>query len=226
MQAPTMEKRIFWVGHASFYIKADDATIFIDPFKVSGSVKERADLVLITHAHPDHNSEADIEKIAKDTTKFIAANKCAEGREKSIIGRSKPGYKTKFKGIGIEAVAAYNDTKERMQYHPKSEEWVGYIIDIGGTRIYHAGDTDNIKEMSDLKDRDIDIALLPVGGTYTMGAAEAVHAAKAIAPKRIVPMHYKMLLGKEKSEILENELKSKLDNIMVMREVQEPLYYF
>jgi L-ascorbate metabolism protein UlaG (beta-lactamase superfamily) len=213
---------LFWIGHASFYIKAGDTTIFIDPFKVTNKIKARADLVLVTHSHHDHDDPASVEMVKKDGTEFIGANKCLEGHKKLAV--SKPGFKTKFKGIGIEAVPAYNTKEERLKFHPKSEGWVGYIIDVEGLRIYHAGDTDHIPEMGALK--DIDIALLPMGGTYTMGAAEAIEAANSIAPKSIVPMHYKMLLGKEKSDNLEKELKSKLDNVMIMREVQDPVYSF
>src|SRR5271155_4069129 len=95
-----LEDKIFWIGHASFYIKTKDTTIFIDPFKISDKIKEKADLILITHQHPDHNSKIDIEKVRKDDTKFIAAEKCLDQKEyKHML--SKPGFSTKFNGIGI-----------------------------------------------------------------------------------------------------------------------------
>lgn len=218
-----IDETLFWIGHASFYIKTNDGTIFIDPFRVSDTIKEKADIILITHAHFDHNSKNDIEKVRKDGTRFIAANKCLD---QSVFKHelSKPGFRTKFNGIEIEAVPAYNKRSERAQFHPKSENWVGYIIDINGTRIYHAGDTDLTDEMKEIN--DIDTALLPMGGTYTMTMEEAIEAANSIKPKRFVPMHYKMLLGKEPSSKLESELKSRMGNAMVMKEVQEPIYSF
>lgn len=213
---------IFWVNHACFYLKANDTTIFIDPFRVSDMVREKADLILITHAHHDHNSKPDIEKIRQKGTKFIGAQKSLEG-EKEVI-RSKPGFKTKFKDIEIEAVPAYNNMEEKLQFHPKHENWVGYIININGFRIYHAGDTDLIPEMKSLN--DIDVALLPMGGKYTMTVDEAIQAAKVINPKSVVPMHYKMLLGEMGSSELERKVKARLSNSIIMREVQDPIYSF
>ncbi|MGA2799966.1 MAG: MBL fold metallo-hydrolase [Candidatus Micrarchaeaceae archaeon] len=217
-----IDDTLFWIGHASFYIKARNSTIFIDPFRVGSAVKEKADLVLVTHAHFDHNSKEDIDKVSKGNTKYIGAAKCLEGYKMAAV--SKPGFRTLFNGIKIEAVPAYNNREERLQFHPKAENWVGYIIEIDGTRIYHAGDTDSIPEMAGLK--DIDIALLPMGGKYTMTMEEALGAEKAINAKSIVPMHYKMLLGEEGSRRLEKELKAKLDNVHIMREVQAPIYSF
>jgi len=217
-----IEDTLFWIGHASFYIKAKDLVLFIDPFNVSDKVKTKADLVLVTHAHMDHNDPSSIEKVKKVSTEFIGANKCLDGYEK--LATSKPGFKTEFNGISIEAVHAYNTREERLKFHPKSENWVGYIIDIDGFRIYHAGDTDNIAEMRALE--DIDVALLPMGGNYTMALDEAVEAAEIISPKTVIPMHYKMLLGEAGSKELERKLKSKLSNVLIMKEVQEPKYSF
>ena len=85
---------------------------------------------------------------------------------------------------------AYNLNK---QFHPKSNGWMGVVVTVSGKRIYHAGDTDNIPEMSNLK--NIDIALLPVSGTYVMTAEEAADAANRIMPKMAVPMHYGSIIG-------------------------------
>ncbi|HLD77650.1 MAG TPA: MBL fold metallo-hydrolase, partial [archaeon] len=96
------------------------------------------------------------------------------------------------RGVPIKAVPAYNVKEERLSYHPKRNGWVGFVLTVNGVRIYHAGDTDFIPEMKDLG--NIDVALLPIGGTYTMDAAEAAQAANAVAAKVTVPMHYKALL--------------------------------
>jgi len=217
-----IEKMLFWIGHASFYIEANGTTLFVDPFKVTERVKAKADLILVTHAHHDHDDPASVERVRKEDTKFIGANKCLNGYKK--LATSKPGFKTKFNGIEIEAVPAYNTKEERLKFHPREENWVGYIIDVEGLRIYHAGDTDHIPEMGALK--DIDVALLPVGGTYTMNVDDAIGAAKSISPKTVIPMHYKMLLGEPGSEELERKLKSRLGNVLIMQEVQDPIYSF
>jgi L-ascorbate metabolism protein UlaG (beta-lactamase superfamily) len=219
-----IEDKIFWIAHAGFYIKANGTTIFIDPFKVSDKVQEKADLILLTHAHFDHTNKPDIEKVRKDDTKFIAAQKCLDKNEYKNLVVSKPGFKTSFDGIAIEAVPAYNLKSERLQFHPKSEQWVGYIITVDGERIYHSGDTDMIPEMEQLS--GIDIAFLPMGGTYTMTLDEAAEAATAIAPKTVVPMHYKMLLGEAGSAQLEKNVKAKIKNVKIMSEVQDPIYSF
>ncbi|MEM3827206.1 MAG: MBL fold metallo-hydrolase, partial [Candidatus Micrarchaeaceae archaeon] len=113
---------------------------------------------------------------------------------------------------------------ERLSFHPKSNKWVGYVIEAEGERIYHAGDTDAIPEMKEL--HGIDYALLPVGGTYTMTAEEAVEATRYIKPRHVVPMHYKNLLGRDGAEKAEQILRSKLDNVVTLKEVQEPTYSF
>lgn len=219
-----IDDKIFWVAHAAFYIKTDDATIFIDPFQVSDKVKEKADLILLTHAHQDHTNKPDIEKVRKEDTKFIASKKCLDGKEYKNLTISKPGFKTSFNGVEIEAVPAYNLKAERLKFHPKNEEWVGYILTIDGERIYHAGDTDVIPDMKQLT--DIDLALLPMGGTYTMTLEEAAEAAETIAPKRVSPMHYKALLGEAGSRELEKNAKAKIKNVKIMKEVQDPVYSF
>ncbi len=218
-----IEESIFWIGHASFYIKTNAGNVFIDPFKVNDTFSEKADLVLVTHDHFDHHSASDIGKVRKPDTKFIAANNCLKG-ERNLIAVAKPGSSIDFKGVKVTAVPAYNLRDERLKFHPKSENWVGYIIETGGRRIYHAGDTDLIPEMGSLE--NIDVALLPCGGTYTMSLDEAAKAADRIKPRTVVPMHYKMLLGKEKSEELESNAKSLIGNARIMKEVQSPLYSF
>lgn len=219
-----ISKRLFWIGHASFYLKSNGYTIYIDPFKISDNVAktEKADMILITHAHFDHFSKEDIQKVSKEETKIITSLQTLEKSGKVEVAT--PGFKSAFHGIHIEAVPAYNVKSERLNFHPKSNRWIGYIIESEGERIYHAGDTDAIPEMKEL--RDIDYALLPIGGTYTMDAEEAVEAVGYIKPKHLIPMHYKNLLGQEGSRKAEQILRSKLDNVITLKEVQEPTYSF
>ncbi len=220
---------LFWIGHASFYIKEEknNLNVYIDPFNLDESiVKNKADIILITHAHFDHYSKVDINKIIKTDTKIITASNCLSENEFDNVITLKPYQKYSVDNIEIETIPAYNNKKEKLQFHPKEKDWLGFIISINNVKIYHAGDTDFIEEMKKLKEKNIDIALLPMGGHYTMEIDEAIEAAKAIGAKNIAPIHYKNLLGKENSENLEEKLKQKLDNAIILKEIQEPTYKF
>ena len=173
---------IEFLGHASFIINNN---IFIDPYNIE--TDKKADLILITHSHYDHCSLEDIQKIMKPETIVIGPPDCSskfsriEGLKTKIIT---PGKKFTSNNLIIEAVPAYSTKKP---YHPKENEWVGYIITINNKKIYHAGDTELIPEMNNL---NVDIALLPIGGTYTMNVQEAVQAVSKIKTKIAIPMHF------------------------------------
>ncbi len=219
-----MFENLNWIGHASFYIKSGGFIIYIDPFNVSERIasSNKADLILVTHAHFDHFSKPDIEKIKKEDTLIITSTQTMnEGKNVKI---AKPGFKHNFNGISIEAVPAYNTVKERLGFHPKANEWVGYVLDVDDGTIYHAGDTDFVPEMKKLK--GIDLALLPMGGTYTMNTDEAIEAANAIDAKKVAPMHYKNLLGKDGSALAEQKFSKNVKNALLLNEVQEPTYAF
>ncbi|MBN2271596.1 MAG: MBL fold metallo-hydrolase [Sedimentisphaerales bacterium] len=176
-----------WLGHASFRISNEDTVVYIDPWKLRDSPHD-ANLVLVSHSHHDHYSPDDIEKVSGDDTKLAASNDVVlKERNGQTIA---PGMTLEFVGVRVQGVPAYNPAK---QFHPKANQWVGFIIEIGGKRIYYAGDTDITDEMKSLK--DIDVALLPVGGTYTMSAAEAAEAAGYIKPKLAVPYHWGDIVG-------------------------------
>jgi len=176
-----------WFGHASFRISDEDTVVYIDPWKLKDAPHD-ADLVLVSHSHYDHYSSGDIAKVSGDDTKLAASNDVIlkEGGGQAIM----PGLTLELGAVRVQGVPAYNTNK---QFHPKSNQWLGFIIDIAGKRIYYAGDTDLIDEMKTLK--DIDIALLPVGGTYTMNAAEAAEAVGYIKPKLAVPYHWGDIVG-------------------------------
>ncbi len=167
--------------------------IYIDPFKISTS--EKGSIVLITHEHFDHCSIEDLRKVCDVSTELVCPPDCqskimASKVQCKNVHLVTPGTTLTIGDVQIEIVAAYNTNKN---FHPKDNEWVGYIITLGGARIYHAGDTDVIPEMDSF--RSIDIACLPVSGTYVMTPNEAVQAADKIKPKIAIPMHYGAVIG-------------------------------
>lgn len=179
-------EHIKWLGHAGFSVTAGGKVIFIDPYEIGDCGK--ADIILITHSHYDHCSVPDINKIKTPSTVFVTEKESAAilSGDVRVV---KPGDKISVSGIEIEAVPAYNINKN---FHPKKNNWLGFILINGNNKIYHAGDTDLIPEMDSFA---ADIALLPVSGTYVMTADEAVEAAKLIKPKIAVPMHYDAIVG-------------------------------
>lgn len=179
--------KIFWLGHASFKLDAGGKIIYFDPWKVK---KDKSDLILITHSHFDHLSLDDVRKIQTKET-VIVATKDSASKLSGDVRIVSAGDKIEIKGVQVEAVPSYNVGKN---YHPKTSGWVGYIITVDGTRIYHAGDTDAIEEMKRLS---VDIALLPVGGTYTMTADEAAGIANVLRPRIAIPMHWGSIVGSE-----------------------------
>ncbi len=182
-----MDITLQWLGHASFKICHEDTVIYIDPWKLKDSPHD-ASLVLVSHSHYDHYSTEDIARISSAETKLVASTDVVT-KEKSgemILN----GLSIDFGSVRVSGVAAYNPGK---QFHPKANKWVGFVIEVGSKRIYYAGDTDLTDEMKSLK--EIDIALLPVGGTYTMDATEAAEATKFIKPKRAIPYHWGDIVG-------------------------------
>lgn len=179
-----MIEKIHWLGHASFRIDGSKC-IYIDPWKLANPIK--ADLIFVTHDHFDHLSITDIDRIKKPSSQIIAAASCRESLPEARIVR--PGQKFEVDGIGVEVVYAYNKDKK---FHPRSGDRAGYVITIDGKRIYHAGDTDHIPEMKDIR---CDVALLPVSGTYVMTAEEAALAVSDLQCTHAVPMHWGEIIG-------------------------------
>ena len=179
---------IQWLGHAGFLLEGEGKKIYIDPFRIAQepAFDDRADILLITHEHYDHCSPDDIRKVRKsDTTTLIPENCSLEfkGDARRVAEGDILADGLEIKGTRIEVVPAYNIDKP---YHPRGLG-VGYIVELEGLRIYHAGDSDFIPEIEAI---NADIALLPIGGTYTMNEEEAANAAAVISPGFTIPMHY------------------------------------
>lgn len=182
-----MSVEILWYHHASFRIAGAGCAVYIDPWKLPDDPHD-ADVVFVSHSHYDHCSPEDIAKVSRDDTTVIAP---AETIEKLAAANAvAPGERLTIREVTLEAVAAYNIGK---QFHPAGNHWCGAVLTLAGQRIYYAGDTDLIPEMSDLA--EVDLALLPVGGTYTLTAAEAARACQAIGCKQAVPYHWGDIVG-------------------------------
>lgn len=183
-----LAKKIVWLGHDSFRIDAEK-TVYIDPYQISSGPE--ADLILITHEHFDHCSPDDVSKIQGPGT-VIVTEKDSAKKLSGDVRVLKPGESLELDGIKIRTVPSYNTDKD---FHPRANAWLGFIVEVEGGAIYHAGDTDFIPEM---KDFEVDIALLPVSGTYVMTSEQATKAAIAVNPKLAIPMHYGAIVGDEK----------------------------
>ncbi|CAB5151188.1 hypothetical protein D3OALGA1CA_4432 [Olavius algarvensis associated proteobacterium Delta 3] len=197
---------IKWLGHDSFRIEGSK-TIYIDPYQIGSGAP--ADLVLVTHEHFDHCSPDDVSKVQVPGTKVITEKDSAT-KLSGDVQILTPGEHITVEGVTIEALPAYNVDKS---FHPKEKGWLGFIVEMDGVRIYHAGDTDYIPEMSGLK---TDIALLPISGTYVMTAAEAVEAALAIQPQIAIPMHYGAIVGDTSdAETFKSALEGKIEVVVL-----------
>lgn len=212
-------ENVKWFGHASFSFVDENGNriYYVDPFDLKTKNLEEADIIFITHAHSDHFSPSDITKILKDNTMVVATVdvlekiNLPENRKFTV----KPNQSYTIKDFSFATIPAYNNHPQKLNFHPKSNNWVGYIFALNEKMIYHAGDTDFIEEMKRLKSLNLDIAMLPMGGTYTMDVIEAAAAANAICAKTTIPMHYKNLL-REKSEDAQEKFKKLVTNSKVV----------
>ncbi len=185
-----MIDNIEFLGHATFRIRSA-RTIYFDPYQLRSD--EPADIILITHSHFDHLSVDDVKKIARRDSVVICSKDCVE-QVTPLVGQVigiDPFEHAEVGEISVESVPAYNTNKD---FHPKENNWNGYIVTLGGTRYYHPGDTDKIPEMKDVQ---TDVAFLPVGGSYTMDYQEAAEAVQLIDPTYAIPMHYGSIVGSE-----------------------------
>jgi len=186
LDLPDLLARLHWLGHASFRFDGPP-TIYFDPVASFKNEPPPADIILISHSHNDHYSISTLKRISNSETVIIASPSVATlapldgipGKVHSLH----PGERMTIGAVEIEVVPAYNLNKP---YHPKEAGALGFIVTLYGRRIYFAGDTDLIPEMADIH---AEVAILPVGGTYTMDAEEAAQAIALIKPTIAIPMH-------------------------------------
>jgi L-ascorbate metabolism protein UlaG (beta-lactamase superfamily) len=209
MRRKTMPVSIKWFPPSWIQISAQNKIIYIDPAYLKTYFKnhpkriefsswpdpidglpeelEKADLILVTHHHKDHCKRVTVERLRRADTLVVAPERCVKelGADIKTI---KPGERLSIDNVVIKAVQAYNTEQQSStrKQHQKGQG-VGYLIMIAGKMIYHAGDTDFVPEMRELG--RVDVALLPVGGKFTMDLDEAVQAAIAINPEVVIPMH-------------------------------------
>lgn len=180
--------RIHWLGHASFRINGpphdDRPVIYVDPWRLPADAPQ-ADLILISHDHHDHCSPGDIQKIYTDDTLILGNERVAHQLDYPVrVMREWQGASSLCGGASVRAIPAYTLD---YAYHDRSYGGLGYLISVSRLDIYYAGDTGLIPEMGKIR---CDVALLPVGGSYTMGIDEAVEAVARIQPHIAIPMHY------------------------------------
>lgn len=198
--------------HSSIKINGEKI-IYIDPYKIK-EINKDADLIFITHEHYDHYSIEDINKIKKSNTRFIVPKSM---KNRLVIDRISENdiisvdVKNKYNidDIEFETIPAYNINKS---FHPKNNNWVGYIININNIKYYIVGDTDITDEAINVK---CDIAFIPIGGTYTMDYKEAATLTNKIKPKYAIPIHYGLIVGKYEdaikySNLLDKEIECKI----------------
>lgn len=193
----------------SIRIRGNGKVIYIDPFQMKESPRD-ADFVLITHDHYDHFSPEDLAKVSGEHTVLVVPEKMAERAEAVSdlvckIVSVRPGAHYEINGLLFDTVPAYNRVKP---FHPKSAGWVGYILEVDGKKVYVAGDTDATKEARQVQ---CDVALVPIGGTFTMDARRAAELINTIRPAIAIPTHYGTIVGKpEDAEVFAGKVRESI----------------
>ena len=191
----------------------EEKVFYFDPLKVNEMYD--ADYIFITHTHWDHFSKEDIVKIKKEDTKIIGPKDIKEeaitlGFLENNIYIVEPYQELSFESVKIKTVLAYNKEKP---FHPKENNWVGYVITINNTIYYITGDTDALKENESI---DCDVLFVPIGGTYTMNKKEAAEFTNKLNPKTVIPIHYGLVVG-TKEDI--NWFKLNVNNQIKVKEL-------
>ena len=187
-----MLENISIIHHSSIKF-SDNIKIYFDPYEINENNND-ADIIFITHNHYDHYSENDIKKIYNANTKFIIPKDLEKellnlGIKKENIVTVAPNNNYNVLDISFKTIPAYNINKP---FHPKENNWVGYLINYNNFIYYIAGDTDITEDNKLIK---CDVAFLPIGGKYTMNYKEAAELTNIIKPKIVVPIHYGLIVG-------------------------------
>ncbi len=187
----SLADRITVNTQSSIRIEDGGKTLYFDPIEIKGNPQD-ADVIFVTHPHGDHFSPAAITRIRRADTLLVVpqsmADKAKEAGMRTLAVAPDGSYDAD--GIAFETVPAYNPAK---RFHPRGNDWVGYVVTLGGVRVYVAGDTDETDEAAAVR---CDLALIPVGGTYTMTPAEAASLIRRMKPAAVIPTHYGSLVGK------------------------------
>jgi L-ascorbate metabolism protein UlaG (beta-lactamase superfamily) len=183
-------ERITWFWQSSLRWHGDGLTVYVDPRAVPEDAPP-ADLILLTHAHDDHFAPEDIARVTKSSTKLVAPHDVAAMLSGDVTTVA-PGESHEVAGVRFTTVPAYNIREEALDFHPKANRWVGYLVELEGRTYYHAGDTDHLPELESIR---TSVAFVPVGGYYTMDVPEAAELVRAMAPQLAVPFHYGFVVG-------------------------------
>ena len=182
--------------------------IYFDPYKIDRDYHD-ADIIFITHDHYDHYSPLDIKKVIKDDTIIVAPQDIGEKLSTNNVIGVVPNKNYEVLNIKFKTIPAYNVNKN---FHPKENNWVGYLLEYNNIKYYIAGDTDITKENQNIV---CDVAFVPIGGVYTMDYQEAAKLINKIKPRIAVPIHYGLIVGNKDdgikfSKLLNNNIECKI----------------
>lgn len=195
--------------HSSIKMIENGKVFYIDPFRIEEENKD-ANVIFITHSHYDHFSPEDILKVKKEDTVIVVTKDLYEKTKELGFSETKicvvePNKEYEVNNIKFKTVPAYNTNKK---FHPKENGWVGYVININNSSYYIAGDTDITEENKSIK---CDVALIPIGGTYTTNYEEAADLTNIIKPKKVIPTHYGEIVGHKDDA---NKFKKLIDSLI------------
>ena len=209
-----MLDNVICLGHNSIKFLKEGKIIYIDPYKIDNNCND-ADIIFITHSHYDHFSKEDILKLKKESTKIVITEDlydevlCLEFEEDDVLIVS-PNNVYCFNEINFSTVPSYNVNKN---FHPRGNNWVGYIINLENVSYYIVGDSDITDESKLVK---CDVLFVPIGGTYTTDYNEAAMLANIINPKVVVPVHYGVIVGDKEDSLKFKSLVDSSINCKIM----------